>query len=119
MERRSLLGVIALGLVGVPVVIDALLAASLGEPPVARTFSPAMDVEAMRQHGREAPTLDTGLVAVASALGLPEGTAVGLFAVSRASGWIAHALEQRAAGFVLRPRARYVGPAAEDSGEKH
>lgn len=73
----------------------------------------------MRQHGREAPTLDTGLVAVASALGLPEGTAVGLFAVGRASGWIAHALEQRAAGFVLRPRARYVGPAAEDSGEKH
>jgi len=69
-------------------------------------------VEAMRERGREEPTLDTGLVALAFALGLPPGTAVGLFAVGRAAGWIAHALEQQAAGFVLRPRARYVGPPA-------
>jgi citrate synthase len=68
--------------------------------------------QAMRERGREGPTLDTGLVALASALGLPPGTAVGLFAVGRAAGWIAHALEQEAAGFVLRPRARYVGPPA-------
>lgn len=67
-------------------------------------------VEAMNGRGREAATLDTGLVAVASALGLPRGSAVGLFAVGRACGWIAHALEQQAAGFLLRPRARYVGP---------
>src|SRR6185369_13310023 len=69
-------------------------------------------VQAMRERGREEPTLDTGLVALAAALGLPPGTAVGLFAVGRAAGWIAHALEQQAAGFVLRPRARYVGPPA-------
>jgi len=67
-------------------------------------------VEAMNGRGREAATLDTGLVAVASALGLPRGSAVGLFAVGRACGWIAHALEQQAAGVLLRPRARYVGP---------
>jgi len=65
----------------------------------------------MRARGREAATLDSGLVAVALALGLPRGTAVGLFGVGRAAGWIAHVLEQQAAGFVLRPRARYVGPA--------
>jgi citrate synthase len=69
-------------------------------------------VEAMRDAQREQPTLDAGLVAVASALGLPPGSAAGLFAVGRAAGWIAHALEQRAAGFLLRPRARYVGPEA-------
>jgi citrate synthase len=67
-------------------------------------------VDTMAEAGREAPTLDYGLVAVACALGLPPGAASGLFAVGRSAGWIAHALEQRAAGFMLRPRARYVGP---------
>ncbi|MFO0633255.1 MAG: citrate/2-methylcitrate synthase [Nannocystaceae bacterium] len=54
--------------------------------------------------------LDAGLVAITIACGLPPGTAAGLFALGRTAGWIAHALEQRAAGFILRPRARYVGP---------
>jgi citrate synthase len=67
-------------------------------------------VKAMRDAHREEPTLDAGLVAVASALRLGPGSAAGLFGVSRAAGWIAHALEQRAAAFLLRPRARYVGP---------
>ena len=58
-------------------------------------------VEAMGDSGRGLPTLDLGLVAVAAAL----------FAVGRSAGWIAHVLEQRSAGFLLRPRARYTGPA--------
>ncbi|HEV8254781.1 MAG TPA: citrate/2-methylcitrate synthase [Vicinamibacteria bacterium] len=69
-------------------------------------------VEAMRRAEREPPTLDAGLVAISSALGLPAGSAAGLFAVGRMAGWIAHALEQRSAGFLVRPRARYVGPEA-------
>jgi citrate synthase len=60
--------------------------------------------------GRPPPNLDFGLVAVAVALALPPGAPSGLFAVGRCAGWIAHALEQRAAGYLLRPRARYVGP---------
>ena len=53
--------------------------------------------------------MDLGLVALAAALGLTPGGAVALFAAGRTAGWIAHALEQRRAGFALRPRARYVG----------
>jgi citrate synthase len=44
-----------------------------------------------------------------AALGAPPAAASGLFAVARSAGWLAHVLEQRAAGFLLRPRARYTG----------
>ncbi len=67
-------------------------------------------VTAMREAGHEPPTVDAGLVGLSFALGLPQGSAAAIFAIGRAAGWIAHALEQRAAGFLLRPRARYVGP---------
>ena len=55
------------------------------------------------------PPLDVGLVAIARRSSLPRGSAGALFALGRAAGWIAHALEQREAGYMLRPRARYVG----------
>lgn len=32
------------------------------------------------------------------------------FAISRVSGWIAHAIEQRATGRLIRPRSEYAGP---------
>jgi citrate synthase len=56
------------------------------------------------------PTLDLGLAAVARALELPAGAALGLFAMGRAIGWIGHAIEQYGADRLIRPRARYVGP---------
>jgi citrate synthase len=58
---------------------------------------------------RELPTVDVGLVALAAALGLRRGTPLCIFASGRLGGLIAHALEQKEAGFMLRPRARYVG----------
>ena len=64
-------------------------------------------VDAMREAGRGDPTIDVGLVALAAALAMPRGAAVGLFAVGRCAGWVAHALEQVEAGYLLRPRARY------------
>jgi len=33
-----------------------------------------------------------------------------IFAMSRLSGWIAHALEQRRANRLIRPQSAYVGP---------
>jgi citrate synthase len=46
-------------------------------------------------------------------LRLPVGAAVALFAAGRSAGWIAHALEQRQDGRLIRPRAIYTGPARE------
>ena len=66
-------------------------------------------VNAMELVARERPTVDVGLVALSYALGLPCGAPLAIFSCGRVAGLIAHALEQRAAGFILRPRARYTG----------
>ncbi|MBP2301186.1 citrate/2-methylcitrate synthase [Azospirillum picis] len=60
-----------------------------------------------------APTIDLALVALRRHLGLPEGAAFTLFALGRTAGWIAHALEQRETGQLIRPRAVYTGPEPE------
>jgi citrate synthase len=63
----------------------------------------------------EAPTVDFAIVALARALGLPNGAALTLFAIGRTIGWIGHAIEQYEANTIIRPRAKYVGatPPAE------
>ncbi len=72
-------------------------------------------IRAMHAAGHPPPAVNLALVALARALGLPAGAAITLFAVGRAAGWIAHALEQREAGFLLRPRARFVGVARSNA----
>lgn len=88
----------------------ALLAAATSRPTL-RGQTLAALVEAMAALGHPAPTLDVGLVALRSALDLPRGAAEAIFALGRAAGWVAHALEQRRAGVLLRPRARSLGSA--------
>jgi citrate synthase len=73
----------------------------------ARTLVAIADATAPHAH----PSVDVGLAAVVAALGLAPSAASALFAVARSAGWLAHVLEQRAAGFLLRPRARYTGVA--------
>lgn len=67
-------------------------------------------IEAVGKLTGELPSIDFALVALRRALRLPEGAAFGLFALGRTIGWIAHALEQREHGQLIRPRAVYVGP---------
>ncbi len=67
-------------------------------------------IGAMERAGKPPANVDSAAVALRAALGMPAGAVAGLFAVGRAAGWVAHALEQAATGHLLRPRARYKGP---------
>ena len=55
--------------------------------------------------------IDYALAVLVHALRMPAGSELALFAMSRSVGWIAHASEQLQHGRLIRPRARYVGPA--------
>ncbi|WP_021028722.1 citrate synthase family protein [Comamonas sp. B-9] len=68
---------------------------------------------AVHHHTGLHPSLDYALVAIQRGLGLPAGAAFVLFALGRTAGWLAHALEQRDSGQLIRPRAQYVGLPAE------
>ena len=55
--------------------------------------------------------IDYALAVLMHTLGMPPGNELVLFAMARTVGWIAHASEQLRQGGLIRPRARYVGPA--------
>lgn len=51
------------------------------------------------------PSLDFALAQIERRHKLPDGAALGLFALGRTAGWIAHIFEQRQTGRLIRPRA--------------
>ena len=55
--------------------------------------------------------IDYALAVLVHTLGMPAGNELVLFAMARTVGWIAHASEQLQHGRLIRPRARYIGPA--------
>jgi len=75
--------------------------------------SPARDLlwfvnEAAELH-HTYPGIAVGLVALARALELPRGSATAIWTLGRTAGLVAHVLEQRLEGYLMRPRARFVG----------
>jgi citrate synthase len=58
---------------------------------------------------------DYALAVMRRALDMPVGSETALFAIGRTAGWIAHAIEQLESKKLIRPRARYVGPAPSRS----
>jgi citrate synthase len=54
---------------------------------------------------------DYALAVMRRALAMPQGCETTIFAMARTAGWIAHASEQLESKTLIRPRARYVGPA--------
>jgi citrate synthase len=55
--------------------------------------------------------IDYALAVLLHVLGQVPGNELVLFAMARTVGWIAHACEQLQHGGLIRPRARYIGPA--------
>ncbi|MBB6262191.1 citrate synthase [Paenochrobactrum gallinarii] len=65
-------------------------------------------LQCMYEMTGQLPTCDVALVSLRRSLNLPVGSALVLFAIARTVGWIAHALEQKQDGKLIRPRAQYV-----------
>ncbi len=66
-------------------------------------------LQVMNETAGQLPTCDVALVSLRRSLNLPRGSALALFAIARTVGWVAHALEQKLDGKLIRPRARYLG----------
>ena len=93
-----------------------------GDPRAMSLLNALTRAGAARKFTREVPdriaeatgefvNIDYALAVLAHSLRLAPGSELTLFAMARAVGWIAHASEQLQHGKLIRPRARYVGPA--------
>jgi citrate synthase len=70
-------------------------------------------VAEVRRRALPEPNVEFALAALATVAGMIPGAGEAVFAVARAAGWLAHALEEYARNMPIRPRGVYTGlPAA-------
>ena len=97
------------------------VAASLGGPLVEQAIAFEIEILAALAElkpGRPLPSnVEFYAGVIMETVGLPRSMFTPTFAVSRIVGWVAHAVEQAAAGKLIRPDARYVG-SLPDRGER-
>jgi citrate synthase len=97
---------------------DMLRAALQRLDPASKRLGFARDVEGRalaalqrRKPGRRLEAnIEMDAALLLDAIGLPREAFTPVFAVARAPAWIAHALEQRRTGRMLRPASTYIGP---------
>ena len=65
-------------------------------------------VDKLESSNTFSPGVGFALVILSLALGLPKRSALLIRFIGRMSGWAAHAGEQRRAGFMMRPRAKFI-----------
>jgi citrate synthase len=87
--------------------LDLLRAADPGSQRLA--VAEAVIAEA-RGRSLPEPNIDFALAALAVMAGMIPGAGEAIFAVARAAGWVAHALEEYARRTPIRPRGIYTGP---------
>ncbi len=80
-----------------------LLSALKPKPDIAKA------IRALEQATGDKANCDAALAAMTRDLGLPDEATFSIFALARMTGWLAHAMEQRETGRLIRPRARYTG----------
>jgi len=56
------------------------------------------------------PNVEINAALLLDAVGFPRDAFMPVFAVARCAGWVAHALEQRREGRLVRPSSAYIGP---------
>jgi citrate synthase len=79
-------------------------------PRSARYAVTAAVLEETRRRALPEPNIDFALATLAGVAGMIPGAGEAIFAVARAAGWIAHAMEEYAKNAPLRPRTVYTGP---------
>ena len=67
--------------------------------------------QAIKEATGQFANCDYSLTVMRRELGMPAGSETTLFAMARTAGWVAHAIEQLESRTLIRPRARYTGPA--------
>ncbi|HVB17238.1 MAG TPA: citrate/2-methylcitrate synthase [Stellaceae bacterium] len=60
------------------------------------------------------PNVEINAALLLDAVGLPREAFTPVFAVARCAGWLAHAMEQRREGRLVRPSSAYIGPRPKD-----